>query len=33
MATKVGEDVQGIGYVSLTTDFEANNLHPANMKA
>ncbi|HHU53395.1 MAG TPA: hypothetical protein GXZ43_04875 [Clostridiaceae bacterium] len=30
MATKVGEDVQGIGYVSLTTDFEANNLHPAN---
>lgn len=30
MATKVGEDVQGIGYVSLATDFEANNLHPAN---
>ncbi|NLJ71135.1 MAG: hypothetical protein GX328_06710 [Clostridiaceae bacterium] len=30
MATKVGEDAQGIGYVSLTTDFEANNLQPAD---
>ncbi|NLM18690.1 MAG: hypothetical protein GX217_01540 [Clostridiaceae bacterium] len=30
MATQVGSDVQGIGYVSLTTDFAANNLHPAN---
>lgn len=26
MATKVGQDKSGIGYVSLTTDFEANNL-------
>lgn len=28
MASKVGADKQGIGYVSLTTDFEANNLLP-----
>lgn len=26
MATKVGQDTNAIGYVSLTTDFEANNL-------
>lgn len=26
MATKVGQDANAIGYVSLTTDFEANNL-------
>lgn len=26
MATKVGSDTNGIGYVSLTTDFEANNI-------
>ena len=28
MATKVGEDAAGIGYVSLSTDFEANNVKP-----
>ena len=28
MAQKVGADVHGIGYVSLTTDFKANNLRP-----
>ena len=28
MATKVGEDKVGIGYVSLSTDFEANNVKP-----
>ena len=28
MATKVGEDTAGIGYVSLSTDFEANNVKP-----
>lgn len=28
MATKVGADKNGIGYVSLTTNFEANNLVP-----
>lgn len=28
MATKVGQDANGIGYVSLTTDFEANNIKP-----
>lgn len=28
MATKVGAEKSGIGYVSLTTDFEANNLTP-----
>ena len=28
MATKVGAEKSGIGYVSLTTDFEANNLKP-----
>ncbi len=28
MATKVGQDANGIGYVSLTTDFAANNLKP-----
>ncbi len=26
MATRVGQDVNGIGYVSLTTDFAANNI-------
>ncbi|MEG0658807.1 substrate-binding domain-containing protein, partial [Anaerorhabdus sp.] len=26
MATKVGNDTAGIGYVSLSTDFEANNI-------
>jgi phosphate transport system substrate-binding protein len=26
MAAKVGADAYGIGYVSLTTDFEANNV-------
>ncbi len=26
MATRVGQDVNGIGYASLTTDFEANNV-------
>ena len=28
MASKVGNDINGIGYVSLTTDFAANNLKP-----
>lgn len=28
MAAKVGADVYGIGYVSLTTDFAANNVKP-----
>lgn len=28
MATKVGADPLGVGYVSLTTDFEANNIKP-----
>ncbi len=28
MATKVGADVNSIGYVSLTTDFAANNITP-----
>ncbi len=28
MATKVGADVNGIGYVSLTTDFAANGIAP-----
>lgn len=28
MASKVGNDPSGIGYVSLTTDFAANNLKP-----
>ena len=28
MATRVGQDPNGIGYVSLTTDFEGNNLKP-----
>lgn len=28
MATKIGADENGIGYVSLTTDFEANNIVP-----
>ncbi|HHT44750.1 MAG TPA: hypothetical protein GXZ89_04570, partial [Fastidiosipila sp.] len=28
MAVKVGQDPQAIGYVSLTTDFEANNIKP-----
>lgn len=28
MASKVGNDKSGIGYVSLTTDFAANNLKP-----
>ncbi len=26
MATKIGQDTSAIGYVSLTTDFEANNI-------
>lgn len=30
MATQVGKDAQAIGYVSLTTDFEANNLKAVN---
>ncbi|MEA4874237.1 substrate-binding domain-containing protein [Anaerorhabdus sp.] len=30
MATKVGADVNGIGYVSLSTDFEASGLTPLN---
>ncbi|MDO5033712.1 MAG: substrate-binding domain-containing protein, partial [Eubacteriales bacterium] len=30
MAAKVGQDLNGIGYVSLSTDFEANNLHPVS---
>lgn len=30
MASKVGSDTSGIGYVSLTTDFEANNIRPVN---
>ena len=30
MAQKVGSDAKAIGYVSLTTDFEANNLKPVN---
>lgn len=28
MATKIGSDVNGIGYVSLSTDFEANKVKP-----
>ena len=28
MATRVGQDAAGIGYTSLTTDFEANNVKP-----
>lgn len=32
MASKVGNDVNGIGYVSLTTDFAANNLKPLNFE-
>lgn len=28
MATKVGKDVNGIGYVSLSTDFAANSIKP-----
>lgn len=32
MAFKVGADEKGIGYVSLTTDFEANNLKPLTFK-
>lgn len=31
MAAKVGADEFGIGYVSLTTDFEANNLKKVNL--
>lgn len=30
MATKVGVDVNGIGYVSLSTDFEASGIIPLN---
>lgn len=30
MATKVGADTAAIGYVSLTTNFAANNLHPVS---
>lgn len=32
MAQKVGVDEHGIGYVSLTTDFEANNLTPVHFE-
>lgn len=30
MATKVGADANGIGYVSLTTDFAGNNIKPVD---
>lgn len=30
MANKIGKDALGIGYVSLSTDFEANNIRPIN---
>ena len=30
MASKVGADSNAIGYVSLTTDFEGNNIHPVS---
>ena len=30
MATKVGQDANGFGYVSLSTDFEANNIKALN---
>lgn len=32
MATRVGQDVNGIGYASLTTDFEANNVKPLSFE-
>lgn len=32
MATKVGSDEKGIGYVSLSTDFAANNVSPLNFE-
>ena len=32
MAAKVGADENGIGYVSLTTDFAANNVTPLNFE-
>ncbi len=32
MATKVGTDENGIGYVSLSTDFAANNVKPLNFE-
>ena len=32
MATRVGQDPNGIGYVSLTTDFEANNVKPLSFE-
>lgn len=32
MATKVGADENGIGYVSLTTNFEANNIKPLSFE-
>lgn len=32
MATKVGSDENGIGYVSLSTDFAANNVSPLNFE-
>jgi phosphate transport system substrate-binding protein len=32
MATKVGNDETGIGYVSLSTDFEANNIKPLSFE-
>lgn len=32
MATKVGADVNGIGYVSLSTDFAANGVKPLNFE-
>ena len=32
MATKVGADENGIGYVSLSTDFAANGVKPLNFE-
>lgn len=32
MATRVGSDASGIGYTSLTTDFEANNIKPLSFE-
>jgi len=32
LAAKVGADTNGIGYVSLTTDFVANNVYPLDYK-
>lgn len=33
MATKVGQDEYGIGYVSLSTDFAANHVKPLNFES